>query len=41
VPETFFIDKDGNIAHVQIGPIGRAELYGLLDKLIAHPPQGI
>lgn len=41
VPETFFIDKDGNIAHVQIGPIGKAELYGLLEKLVAQPPQGI
>lgn len=39
VPETFFIDKDGNIAHVQIGPIGRTELYGLLEKLVAQPAQ--
>jgi cytochrome c biogenesis protein CcmG/thiol:disulfide interchange protein DsbE len=39
VPETFFIDKDGNIAHVQIGPIEKAQLYGLLDKLVAKPPQ--
>ncbi len=39
VPETFFIDKDGNIAHVQIGPISRVELYALLDKLVAKPPQ--
>jgi cytochrome c biogenesis protein CcmG/thiol:disulfide interchange protein DsbE len=34
VPETFIIDQDGNIAHVQIGPITRAQLYGLLDKLL-------
>jgi cytochrome c biogenesis protein CcmG/thiol:disulfide interchange protein DsbE len=40
VPETFFIDKDGNIAHVQIGPIERAPLYGLLDRLVAQPAQG-
>jgi len=39
VPETFIIDKDGNIAHVQIGPISRAELYGLLDRLLAQPPR--
>lgn len=39
VPETFFIDKDGNIAHVQIGPIERPQLYGLLDRLVAQPPQ--
>ncbi len=36
VPETFIIDQDGNIAHVQIGPITRAQLYGLLDKLLAQ-----
>jgi cytochrome c biogenesis protein CcmG/thiol:disulfide interchange protein DsbE len=39
VPETFIIDKDGNIAHVQIGPITKAQLYGLLDKLLAQPPR--
>jgi len=36
VPETFFIDKEGNIAHVQIGPIEETTLYDLLDKLIAQ-----
>jgi len=40
VPETFFIDKDGNIVHVQIGPIEKAQLYALLDKLVAQPPEG-
>jgi cytochrome c biogenesis protein CcmG/thiol:disulfide interchange protein DsbE len=40
VPETFFIDKDGNIAHVQIGPIEKEQLYSLLDKLTAQPPKG-
>ena len=39
VPETFFIDKDGRIAHVQIGPISRVQLYALLDKLVEQPPQ--
>jgi cytochrome c biogenesis protein CcmG/thiol:disulfide interchange protein DsbE len=39
VPETFFIDKDGNIAHVQIGPITRSQLYALLDRLIKQPRQ--
>ncbi len=33
VPETFFIDKSGNIAHVQIGPIEQGDLYRLLDTL--------
>lgn len=41
VPETFFIDKDGNIAHVQIGPIEKEQLYSLLEKLVAQPRQGI
>lgn len=40
VPETFFIDRDGQIMHVQIGPIERDELYNLLDRLIAQPGQG-
>ncbi len=38
VPETFFIDQNGQIIHVQIGPIEQAQLYGLLDRLIALPP---
>jgi cytochrome c biogenesis protein CcmG/thiol:disulfide interchange protein DsbE len=36
VPETFFIDQEGNIVHVQIGPISRSQLYGLLDSLVAQ-----
>ena len=39
VPETFFIDKDGNVSHVQIGPIEKSQLYSLLDTLVAKPPQ--
>ena len=38
VPETFFIDKDGNIVHVQLGPIEKTQLYGLIDKLLAQQP---
>lgn len=39
VPETFFIDKEGMIRHVQIGPIvSQAELYGLIDRLLAEEP---
>ena len=40
VPETIFIDKDGNIAHVQIGAINEAQLYTLLDELVARPAEG-
>ncbi len=36
VPETFFVDRDGNIIHVQIGPIERPELYQLLNRLISE-----
>jgi cytochrome c biogenesis protein CcmG/thiol:disulfide interchange protein DsbE len=39
VPETFFIDQEGNIVHVQIGPIERDQLYGLLDRLVIQPAQ--
>ncbi len=34
VPETFFIDREGIVQHVQIGPIGQAQLYALLDRLL-------
>jgi cytochrome c biogenesis protein CcmG, thiol:disulfide interchange protein DsbE len=40
VPETFFIDREGHIVHVQIGPIEQDQLYGLLDQLITQPAQG-
>lgn len=36
VPETFFIDKQGLIQHVQIGPLTQPQLYGLLDRLLAE-----
>ncbi len=35
VPETFFVTADGQIIHVQIGPIERPQLYQLLEKLAA------
>ena len=34
VPETFFIDRSGIVQHIQIGPIGQPQLFGLLDRLI-------
>lgn len=40
VPETFFIDQEGKIHHVQIGPLTQPQLYGLLDRLLAAEPQG-
>ena len=36
VPETFFIDRAGNIRHVKIGPIERPELFDWLERLAAE-----
>lgn len=36
VPETFFIGKDGVIAHVQIGPVDQATMFTLVDRLLAE-----
>jgi len=38
VPETFFIDREGMVQHVQIGPLSQPQLYGLLDRLVATAP---
>jgi cytochrome c biogenesis protein CcmG/thiol:disulfide interchange protein DsbE len=35
VPETFFIDQEGKISHIQIGPVNEAMLTGLIDQLLA------
>ena len=35
VPETFFIDREGNISHIQIGPVSETMLTGLIDQLLA------
>lgn len=35
VPETFFIDREGKISHVQIGPVNETLLTGLIDQLLA------
>lgn len=36
VPETFFIRRDGTIAHVQIGPLDESNLTQILDTLVAQ-----
>ena len=34
VPETFFINKKGEITHIQIGPVNEAMLTGLIDQML-------
>ncbi len=41
VPETIFIDKAGNIAHVHIGSIEKPQLYAILDELVAELDEDI
>lgn len=36
VPETFFIDKDGVIQHVQIGPLNQRMMDSLLQQLLGE-----
>lgn len=40
VPETFFIDKGGNVVHYQLGPVNQAMLTGLIDQMLAGDVQG-
>jgi cytochrome c biogenesis protein CcmG/thiol:disulfide interchange protein DsbE len=37
VPETFFIDKQGEIVQVKLGPVDRTTLVGLIDRMLAEP----
>lgn len=36
VPETFFIGKDGKVAHVQIGPVNSSVMNAQINKLLAQ-----
>ena len=36
VPETFFVDKSGEIAYVQIGPVDETTMNGLIEQLLAE-----
>ncbi len=36
VPETFFIDKEGNVAHIQIGPVDETILTTVLEQLLVE-----
>ncbi len=35
VPETFFIDKEGNVVHIQLGPVNQTMLTGIIDQMLA------
>jgi len=36
VPETFFVDQEGEIAQIKIGPLTEPELVGILEALLAR-----
>lgn len=36
VPETFFVDKEGTIRHVQIGPLNQQTLDGMIQRLLGE-----
>ncbi len=36
VPETFFIDKEGTIQHVQIGPLNQQVMDGVIQRLLGE-----
>lgn len=40
VPETFFIDKGGNVVHIQLGPVNKTLLIGLIDQMLAADTTG-
>jgi cytochrome c biogenesis protein CcmG/thiol:disulfide interchange protein DsbE len=40
VPETFFIDGDGNVVHIQLGPVSETMLTGLIDQMLAGETAG-
>jgi cytochrome c biogenesis protein CcmG/thiol:disulfide interchange protein DsbE len=35
VPETFFIDRQGDVVHIQLGPVNETMLTGLIDQMLA------
>jgi cytochrome c biogenesis protein CcmG/thiol:disulfide interchange protein DsbE len=40
VPETFFIDKEGNVVHIQLGPVNESMLTGLIDQMLVTEVEG-
>lgn len=39
VPETFFIDKNGDVIHIQLGPVNERMLTGLIDQMLESPQE--
>ncbi len=39
VPETFFIDKNGDVIHIQLGPVNERMLIGLIDQMLESPQE--
>jgi cytochrome c biogenesis protein CcmG, thiol:disulfide interchange protein DsbE len=39
VPETFFIDRNGTVAHKHVGPVTEALLVEWIEKARAQPPE--
>jgi cytochrome c biogenesis protein CcmG/thiol:disulfide interchange protein DsbE len=35
VPETFFIDRNGEVVHIQLGPVNETMLTSLIDQMLA------
>jgi len=35
VPETFFIDRNGEVVHIQLGPVNETMLISLIDQMLA------
>lgn len=40
VPETFFIDPEGKVVHIQLGPVNERMLTGLIDQMLAGNTEG-
>ena len=40
VPETFFIDRNGDVVHIQLGPVNETMLTSLIDQMLAGEMAG-
>jgi len=35
VPETFFVDREGDVVRIKIGPLSEPELVGIVEELLS------